>query len=220
MQPADRTFYFPDIAQKKFVLTGKNINLNIFSLLMMKNYSDKELLTAEDFQSAFAILYNRYWQRLYSKAQIKLRNDADSQDAVQEVFVSLWRNRQTIEIDGTLESYLFSALKYCIIKKIYRNARKGEYLPLSHTSAADYSAAENDPCNYKELESVILKELDSLPTKMRHIYDLSRVEHLRTAEIASQLNISEQTVKNTLTTALKRLRQRLGNYTNIFFIFL
>lgn len=183
----------------------------------MENFSDTDLLIAEDSETAFAVIYNRYWERLYKKAHVRFGNDADAQDAVQEVFISLWRNKNTIEVQQTLAPYLFAALKYCIIKKIYRKAKKGEYVPLSVNMLEVYGSCEENQFQFKELQSVIRKELDTLPTKMRRIYDMSRVENLRTAEIARQLNISEQTVKNTLTTALKRLRERLTHYASFMF---
>lgn len=73
---------------------------------------------------------------------------------------------------------------------------------------------------FKELQSVIAGEVDELPERMREIYCLSRVENLQIAEIAAKLNISEQTVKNTLTTALKRLRKNLSHYSSLIIFLL
>lgn len=178
---------------------------------MMENCTDAELLVAEDSQSAFTAIYNRYWERLYKKALIKFGNDADAQDTVQEVFISLWRNRHTVDASNTLSPYLFTALKYSIIKRIYRKTRKGEQVPLSLELLERSEMYEDDQFQVKELQTLIRRELDQLPTRMRQVYDLSRVDHLRTAEIAERLKISEQTVKNTLTTALKRLRQKISH---------
>jgi RNA polymerase sigma-70 factor (family 1) len=184
---------------------------------MMDNRTDAELLVGEDSQSAFTVIYNRYWERLYKKALVRFGNDADAQDTVQEVFISLWRNRHTIDASNTLSPYLFAALKYSIIKRIYRKTRRGEQVPLSLELMERSGTQEDDQFLVKELQTAILQELDHLPARMRQVYDLSRVENLRTSEIAERLNISEQTVKNTLTTALKRLRQRISHL--IFFIF-
>lgn len=178
---------------------------------MMENCTDAELLMAEDAPSAFSIIYNRYWERLYKKAVVRFGNDADAEDTVQEVFISLWRNKDTVDAANTLSPYLFTALKYSIIKRIYRKTRKGEQVPLSLELLERSETQSDDQILVKELQTIIGKELDQLPTKMRQVYDLSRVEHLRITEIAERLNISEQTVKNTLTTALKRLRQRISH---------
>lgn len=185
----------------------------------MHNFSDYELLIAENFEAAFTVLYNRYWEGLYKKALTKFGNDADAQDAVQEVFISLWKNRKTIDASNTIAPYLFVALKYCIIKKIYRKSKKGILVPLSIQLLEESVSSEENDFQVKELQSLILSELNHLPAKMRLVYDLSRVENLRTAEIAKKLNISEQTVKNTLTTALKRLRRRIAHYSHLLLSF-
>jgi RNA polymerase sigma-70 factor (ECF subfamily) len=178
---------------------------------MLKDCTDAELLRAEDTESAFTIIYNRYAERLYKKALVRFGNDPDARDTVQEVFISLWRNKHTIDASGTLAPYLFAALRYAVIKKIYRKARHGELVPLSAELPGKSKMTEDDLFGVKELQAVICRELNHLPVRMRQVYDLSRVEDLRTREIADRLKISEQTVKNTLTSALKRLRQKISH---------
>ena len=176
--------------------------------------SDSMLLIAEEEQSAFRELYDRYWEQLYKKAMNRLGNDADAQDAVQEVFISCWRNRKTIEVKETLSPYLYTALKYCIIKKIYRQTKKGITVPLSTEALAQTELSTEEFLQYKELQHLIEDEVNKLPEKMQQIYRLSRTENLPISTIAENLQISEQTVKNTLTSALKRLREGLSRYSS------
>jgi RNA polymerase sigma-70 factor (ECF subfamily) len=61
----------------------------------------------------------------------------------------------------------------------------------------------------KELQLLIEKEVSKLPSRMQEIFRMSREDDYSIAEIAKRLNISEQTVKNQLTEALKRLRASL-----------
>ena len=79
---------------------------------MLENLSDRTLLEALGEQVRFRILYSRYWEALYKKAFHRFGNIADSEDAVQEIFISIWRNKSTIQIEETLAPYLFTALKY------------------------------------------------------------------------------------------------------------
>lgn len=176
---------------------------------MLKSLTDKALLKAVDEQFAFRVLYDRYWEPLYIKALRRLHNEEDAQDLVQGIFISLWRNRAEIQVEETLAPYLFTALKYAIIKVVYKKAQKGKLLPLSIADLEKYTTAANPELEYKELKATIDHEVAGLPDRMREIYQLSRVKHLRNAEIAAMLNISEQTVKNTLSVTLKRLRSKL-----------
>lgn len=183
---------------------------------MLENLSDKTLLEAADEHAGFRILYSRYWEVLYKKAFFRFGNSADAEDAVQEVFISVWRNKETIQIDETLSPYLFTALKYYIIKQVYRKAKKGIQVPLSVENLEHSELTTEELLQYKELQSAIAGEVDELPKRMKEIYRLSRIENLQIAEIAVRLSISEQTVKNTLTSALKRLRERLSHYSFLF----
>lgn len=179
---------------------------------MIENLTDSALLVAQDEQSAFRILYDRYWHPLYNNAMNRMGHDADAQDAVQEVFISCWRNKDSIRVDNSLSPYLFAALKYCVIKRVYRNGKKGIQFPLSIDKLELTSVSSEELLQYKELQSVIATEVEKFPERMREIYQLSRVYNLQCAEIARKLQITEQTVKNTLTSALKRLRTRLSHF--------
>jgi RNA polymerase sigma-70 factor (family 1) len=179
---------------------------------MIEKDSDKALLLSADEQAAFRTLYDRYWEPLYQKALRRLGSDADAQDVVQEVFISCWNNRTHIEIADSLSAYLFTALKYCIIKRVYRKAKKGILSPLSVGELQQTDLSTEELLRYRELRDLLAREVAALPDRMRLIYQLSRVEQLPIAEIAAQLGLSEQTVKNTLHRILKRLRLRLSRH--------
>jgi RNA polymerase sigma factor (sigma-70 family) len=61
----------------------------------------------------------------------------------------------------------------------------------------------------KEFSQIIEKEIAALPDKMRQVFELSRRQNLSRKEIAEKLNLSEKTVKNQITNALKILRGKL-----------
>ncbi|MDF2432645.1 MAG: hypothetical protein JWP44_2276 [Mucilaginibacter sp.] len=71
----------------------------------------------------------------------------------------------------------------------------------------------------KDLTSTIKTEVNQLPDKCRSVYELSRNEHKTNKEIANYLGISEKTVENHLTKALKRLRLGLSHYLMIVLVF-
>jgi len=181
---------------------------------MLTTADDKSLLTAKAEQTAFRILYNRYWEQLYRKALSRLGNSTDAEDVVQEVFISLWRNRHSIEIKDTLSPYLFTALRYCIIKTIYRKGKKGQYVPLSPDELQCDENFSEELLEYKDLQQAVNREINDLPERMREIYRLSRYENLSAGEIAERLHISEQTVKNTISATLRKLRVKLSHLSS------
>jgi len=133
---------------------------------------------------------------------------------VQEVFISLWRNKHSIEIKDTLSPYLFTALRYCIIKTIYRKGKKGQYVPLSPDELQCDENFSEELLEYKDLQQAVNREINDLPERMREIYRLSRYENLSAGEIAQRLHISEQTVKNTISATLRKLRLKLSHLSS------
>jgi len=84
-------------------------------------------------------------------------------------------------------------------------------------------AAAGNPMETKEFKEFIESEIKRLPDRMQQIFRMSREDDISIADIAHQLNISEQTVKNQLTEALKRLRASIKTRDNgdwAFVIFL
>lgn len=184
---------------------------------MMYSMTDKDLLISPDEEAAFRVLYDRYWEMLYRKAYTRLGNSSDAEDIVQDLFVTLWRNRLAIKPEPDLGLYLFVALKYAIIKKVYREARKGVVLPLSVHELEIIGVTEDDLLHYRDLQLALSKVISTLPQRMQQIYRLNRIDQVQVSEIATRLNLSEQTVRNTLHTAVKRLREKLADFSTACF---
>jgi RNA polymerase sigma factor (sigma-70 family) len=77
---------------------------------------------------------------------------------------------------------------------------------------ADFDSSTEDEIMLRDLKNTIALEVSQLPDKCRSVYELSRIEHKSNKEIASHLGISEKTVENHLTKALKRLKLGLDHY--------
>lgn len=84
----------------------------------MKQYPDAQLLL--ELQSsnhgAFQEIYERYADKLISLALRKTQNEDEAMDMVQELFLSIWKNRYTIQVNGALEAYLVVSVNYMAYK--------------------------------------------------------------------------------------------------------
>jgi len=179
----------------------------------MSDYSkldDERLLTLmkEGNESAFTEIYNRYWEDLYRFAYHLVKDRDSSMDVLQDVFIWIWNHR--LEIDVTsLKSYLYSAVKY----KIANYIRDGKTRINLHNRLTDHAASPSfvdSSMELAELKAVIEQFTDRLPGRCKEVFTLSRSFYLNNKEIAAELNISEKTVENQLTIALRRLRLKLG----------
>jgi len=180
--------------------------------------SDEQLipLLNKGNREAFRVIYERYAEKLAGFAATKLYDAGDAEDVLHDVFARLWAEREQLHITGNLQSYLFSAIRHRIVDKIRRNVTRQEYAGLLLKLEQRYAAAD-EGLRVREVQEVIEASLKTLPRKTRQIYHLSRHEHLSVAEIAKVMSLSEQTIKNQLTIALKHLRQSTG-YTGVVLV--
>jgi len=183
----------------------------------MKLHDDSVLvdLLKSDNMAAFDELYDRHWEMLYDIACKKLGDKEDAKDIVHDVFLLLWNNRDSLNIYKSLSGFLFITLKNKIIDKHRLSINRLK----KHTEIASTTEVQQntiyDQVYYNELNNFLNQQIDQLPEKMREIYRLSREENLSIEEIADRLSISSQTVKNQITMALKRLREKVSQYLSI-----
>ena len=182
----------------------------------MKLQSDIILidLLKRDNMAAFNELYCRHWEMLYDIAYKKIKDTEDAKDIVHDIFLQLWNNRASLNVQSSFSGFLFITLKNKIIDKQRLTINRLN----KHNEIAGKTVIHQDTVYdqvyYNELNNFLTQEVNQLPEKMKEIYRLSREENLSPEEIANRLSISTQTAKNQLTTALKRLRQKISKHLN------
>jgi len=162
-------------------------------------------------QEAFTTIYNKYWYPLMQHVMKAVRIYSEAEDIVQEIFVSIWKNRDRLEIQAALSTYLFNSGRYMAIRNIERNITRSNYLQrLSDQLDNGGVPSPETLLHIRDLEERIEQAIQSLPEKMREIFNLSRKQQLSYREIAEQLGISEETVRKQINNALNRLRLQVG----------
>lgn len=182
--------------------------------------SDQELIfqLKEGNHRAYTEIYNRYSGVLYLHAYNKLRDREEAKDLLQELFTTIWNNRESLVIEANLSGYLYQAVRNRVFKQLAKKETRSNYLAsfqsfeMAGEYATDHLARQN------QLAAIIEKEIEALPPKMREVFLLSRREHLSHRQIAEQLNLAEPTVKKQVNNALKILRSKLGLITWLFLL--
>lgn len=174
-------------------------------------YTDQELLglLKQGNDLAFVEIYNRYWDKLFAVAYHRSGDEQDAEEIVQDVFLSLWNRRLSLDLTHSISTYLSVAVKYQVINKLSRQHRK--ILHLSTLDGEDAGEESTDLWfNEKELKQQIEKSINALPEKCRIVFLMSREEDKTAKQIAKELNISEKTVEAHMSRALKDLRKSLN----------
>jgi RNA polymerase sigma-70 factor (family 1) len=171
-----------------------------------------EMLKDDDEAFAFSELYNRYWDKLFGAAYKRVRSVETAEEIVQDLFTDIWSRRKKLDIKVELPVYLYSAVRYRVINHIHKKIVKASFeqnRPVLYP-VVDNSTEEMVIAN--DLQYCLAREAQLLPVKCREVYYLSRHEYQSNKSIAKQLSISEKTVENQLTKALKRLRTSLNSF--------
>lgn len=183
----------------------------------MKQYSDAQLLL--ELQSgndcAFQEIYERYADKLIAFALKKTQNEDEAMDMVQELFLSVWKNRYTIQVNGPLEAYLIVSVNYMAYKWFKKQSKQPQSLNdfMELADMAEDSTAQK--LSFAELSFLINREIADMPEKMRQVYLCSREQDMNGQQIAAELGISHQTVRNQISSALGRLKKAVHHYYNV-----
>lgn len=177
-----------------------------------------ELIKKGD-QQAFSSIYDRFAVLLYVYACRICKDEVIAEDIIQEIFVSLWDKRRDIQLKSSLSAYLYTAVRYKFFDLVAKNKVRSDYVDEFKKFVEIGYYCTDDYINEKELIALVEAEVSKLPSKMQEVFILSRNEGLSHKEISTLLLISEKTVKNQLTNALKILRVKLDKNTFLFLLF-
>lgn len=178
---------------------------------MIENLTDAELLSLSQTgdEKAFEAIMYRYNTDLYRYIYTRIRSEHDAKDLLQEVFISCWKNRHTI---NNIVAYLKRSVHYAIIDWQIENKKvlARQATLLEKDEPATYPV--EDQLISIELREEVDTEVSKMNETMRKIFVSSRWESKSISEIAQEYGLSEQTVKNNLSLALKRIRLRLAAF--------
>lgn len=158
----------------------------------------------------FSDLYDRYHSLLYGYVLSLVKVSEIAEDIVHEIFVRLWTKRQTLAIHTSLEAYVFRMahnLAIDVVKKAADDRRLRTKILMSMSLRSELQ--EPLPIELKWHDSLLNEALESLPPQRRRVFQLCRSEHKSYNEVASELGISRNTVKEHMVKAVQSLRSFL-----------
>lgn len=182
--------------------------------------SDQELsrLLATGDHDAFGQIYQRYNALLYMHASKKLQSREQAQDVVQEVFMMLWAKHAELVIASNLAGFLYTCVHRKVLDLFTHQKIDAGHINSLKTFLESSSNTTDHLIREKQLSAIIEKEIMALPVKMREVFVLSRFGKFSHKEIATQLDISEETVKSQIKNAIRTLRVKIGLFGFLLFL--
>lgn len=169
----------------------------------------------QDSKEAFSLLFQTYYADLVQFCGNFIKEKYACEDIVQSTFLKLWSDRQHIQIETSLKSYLLRAVRNSCFDEFRHLEIVRQYESDYENSVLDDYDTENYIL-YSDLQDHLYHALELIPETYREAFVLNRFEGLKYKEIAEKLNVSERTIEVRISKTLELLRKHLKE----FFIFI
>ncbi|MEZ5198983.1 MAG: RNA polymerase sigma-70 factor [Bacteroidales bacterium] len=171
---------------------------------MKKEDSEIKSLFESDEEKAFKLIFDRYYSNLSTIAFLYIHDITEAEEVVQQLFIKLWEGKHYKNINSSLNSYLNTGVRNACLN--YLEKRKTERnrllkIPEQETTTQSLDFLMND-----EKRLVFEKAISELPKQCRKAIELVYFSNRSYKEAAENLNVSINSIKTHLKTALRKLR--------------
>ena len=167
----------------------------------------------------YETLFRTWYEVLCQYAFSIFKNLEEAEDVVQQVFYKLWDQRESIEINTSVKSYLYRMVHNDCMNRIKQQKLHSEHNFSYILEKGSRANNIDDSVSMNELQQLIDQAISELPPRCREVFMKSRIEQLSYAQIADQLGISTNTVESQMVKALRSLRLQLKEYLPFLLLF-
>lgn len=161
-------------------------------------------------EKAFEKLYGLFSEKIYHVSRRMNLSHEDAEGIVQEVFLKIWKKRDKLDPELSINAYMISIVRSLVIKKAKKEAR---FFAFQNYSIPLYEIERNngpeEELIFSEFHSISKDIIEQLPAGQKQIFVLRHFENQSVEEIAEKLNLSRRTVENQIFRSTKAVKERL-----------
>ena len=159
-------------------------------------------------ESVFNSIFNDNSKTVFNYIYYKFGNEERANDAVQEAFVTLWKNCKSVT-KALAKAYVFKVGQNQLLKKVEKEKVHARYLGLQQNSSATHGP--DFDLEYQELSQKLLSAIEQLPDGQREVFLMNRIDGKTYVEIAEVLEVSVKAIEKRMHKALLKLREICNN---------
>jgi RNA polymerase sigma-70 factor (family 1) len=159
-------------------------------------------------EKAYKFLLNKFHRKLYAYALTLVNDHSMAEDIVQNVFLKTWKNRNKLNPEFSIQSFLYKSVYNEFINS-YQQNKAMMLLQQKYVESMHEVVETTDDSAMERMLAMINKEIQNLPPKCQQVFILSKKEGLTNIEIAEHLNLSIKTVEAQISKAYSILREKL-----------
>lgn len=160
-------------------------------------------------REAFARIFELHYRQLYSYGKQFLVDVSLTEDAIQDLFINLWRTRENLSEVDNIKFYLFRSLRRNI-RRLSERQQRTQQKDILMASADESRLIQTPDFVNGDDESMLTRRLNALiedlPRRQREVVRLRYYQNFSTEEISLIMGVTEKTVRNTLFNAMTSLR--------------
>jgi RNA polymerase sigma-70 factor (ECF subfamily) len=154
-------------------------------------------------EAAFNIVYDRYFQRVYTFSFARLRNHADAEEVVQETFISVFRSIDAYRGDASLISWIYGIARNTVNNQLRRRKTQEQRMEqarpeLMRTSRSGLVGSPEDQLALQRSAEVVKDRLSSVADWQAEVFVLRHMENLSIGEIAKRMSRSHDSIRSSL----------------------
>lgn len=195
---------------------GNNFN-QAMSILSRKSAIDFPIHMGD--RKAFDYVFQTYYAPLCHFCENLITDEAIAEDIVTEVFTNLWEKDTSFGSKPQVQSFLYLSVRNASINQINYKKRVTEKHDLLAAKPAEDNEDYLDAMIQSEVWGEIYRAIENLPSQCSKVISLSYLEGLSNQEIADQMDISLQTVKNYKQRGIQKLKDNLPENLFIMLMF-
>ena len=199
-----------NLGRNGIVYTTASSALALLPLDVTDSPTDRDLLARlrEGDHEAFEAIFRQWYEPLVRSAARVLRDIGVAEELSQDVFLELWRRRETLAPDSSVAGYLMQAVRNRALNHLrHLSVQKKSVVYVEAMSEPSEPADAQVQAN--ELQLAIRHAIADLPPRTREVFVMSRERGLRYSEIADALGVSVKAVEANMSRALRILREKL-----------
>ncbi len=183
-------------------------------------YEERELLSLlkQGNEQAFEKIYNSYSSRLFGNVFKMVKSETTTQEILQDVFIKIWSNRASIDLDKSFRSYLFRIAENQVYD-FFRKASRDKKIQAQLFAAATEEYEHIETIIHRKENALLLqKAINSLSPQRQQIFRLIKLDNKSYEEVSRQLGISVSTISDHIVKANKSIREFIFTHNDMAII--
>jgi RNA polymerase sigma-70 factor (ECF subfamily) len=176
------------------------------------------LLLKQGNEHAFEKIYNSYSSRLFGNVYKMVKSETTTQEILQDVFIKIWNNRASIDLDKSFRSYLFRIAENNVYDFFRRATRDKKMRAQLFASATEEYEHIETMIYQKENALLLQKAIDSLSPQRQQVFRSIKLDNKSYDEVSRQLGISVSTISDHIVKANKAIREFIFTHNDMAII--